>query len=145
MSADGTVLAECEYDTIIPAEGKGYVIAFRYQNSGDSLYTLIGTDGIICKDSDTAINQELISKKMDGNKERYLVIEDGAYSLELEEGGELRDCLVGDIDAARGLCGVYDVMSGEQLLDYEYTGIGTAYGCFYAYKDDVYTVYRINR
>lgn len=144
IEEDGTIVAECEFENI-EAGINQYYIGYKENEEGEYLYTLIGPDGIIYADSKERFEPStLLSQREINGSEVYFVVEDQDYTLTLDAAEKLGVELVSAKNITTGLYGVFELWTGEQILDYAYTDIQAAYGYLYAYKDGVYTVYQVN-
>lgn len=75
-----------------------------------------------------------------------LVLNDGEFSLHLENKyyNDLGFALIASKSDANGKYGVFDLFTGEQLLDYEYDDVISGEGYIYAKKGDEYKIYKEN-
>lgn len=138
--ADGTVVVPCDRFDSFYEVGMGYYYAFEDDGNGDTVYSLIGREGVIAEglyDSPS----DLVCVE-DG---KAFVIADGAHTLMLEDPYHmvLASALIRVRSDVMGHYGVYDLFTGEQLLGCEYKAIEEAAGYLYAYKDGAWTVYKI--
>ena len=141
LSVDGTVILPCDkYDNV---SHLGANIFMTYVSSDDgSLYTLINKDGIIVEGLKATGIYDLAL--MDG--EKAFVINDKAFSLTLEDDypQKLMLGLIATESDSNGLYGVFDLFTGNQLLNYEYEVIKEAAGYIYAYKNGEWSIFQVN-
>lgn len=145
LGFDGEVIVPCEYNYITQI-AEGYILC----SSDTDDYTVYGPDGTICKDinigEETSFSADNLNcTKQDENGVWAYVINDGDFTLHLNKTANVSVNLLSDKDPVSGKYGLYDTVTGEQLLDYEYSSIEAAYGKIYAYYDGAYTVYEIER
>lgn len=107
------------------------------------LYALSNKDGIIIEGLSASSGIYDLSIQ-DG--EKAFVVNDKAYSLTLEDSypQNLMLGLIGSRSDSNGLYGLFDLFSGEQLLNYEYEMIKAAAGYLYAYKNGEWTIFQVN-
>lgn len=133
VNINGKVLAESA-NTISECTLDGYY----YYNELDS-YTLVGVDGVIRDDINNSPYELTVA-----NDGKGLVINDKEYSLDL--GKDNLDALVPGLvsikSESQGKYGVFDMFTGNQLLDYDYDYIVAVGGYIYVVKDGEYTVYK---
>lgn len=144
LKENGDVLAECVYDTIAYVQD-GYYLAYKNSASGKA-GTIIGPDGIVLKDTKETIHPyTLLSSKKDGTGVLNYVVKDKDYRLRTDSPGkELGFFLLG-VKGADKKYGVFDMISGKQLLEDEYDDVEYANGHLYALRAGVYTVYEVGR
>lgn len=124
----------CTISGIIP----GYLLV---NNNDDNTSRYLKSDGTVIEDVDGSM-YDLVSYKDDS----YLVLKDGTYSLTLQGASKLDFALVeGCPDGASKSHGLYDLFTGEALLDPSYEEIDWAGGYVYALKDGTWTVYEAKR
>lgn len=139
VKPDGTVLAEDAFDYI--SFENGYYVAYYPDGDND---VLISSDGTVYSNIEGSIPDTLVSIRTGEESYSVYVIEDGDYTLELADASPAGLHLVRGRDSASGKYGLFETVTGTQLLDYEYSAIETAYGKLYAYKDGIYTVFEAN-
>lgn len=141
LGVDGTVILPCEkYDNVTHLGDNVYMSYVSGENG--YIYTLINKSGIIIEGLTASGIYDLVL--MDG--EKAFVINDKAYSLTLEDDypQKLMLGLIASQSDSNGLYGVFDLFSGEQLLNYEYEVIKSAAGYLYAYKNGEWTIFQVN-
>ena len=136
VDSAGKVLADDvqEYTTsgLIP----GYVL---YKDSDDS-YAICKSDGTQLKGLDGSVYDMVCYKDND-----YRVLSDDS-TLTLYGAEALDKALVkGHKDESASTYGVYDLFTGEALLDESYESVGWAGGYVFAFKDGSWTVYEAKR
>lgn len=133
---NGAEFLPCSYDTITSI-GRGYGYATR----GD-VYDLFGPEGIIGVNLPyKATSLNYINDDQEGyviNRRAFALQLNSAYFEEADKG------LVIIKGGERNLYGVVDLISGTQLLGYDYEMICSTEGYLYAYKNGVWEIYRIN-
>ena len=106
-------------------------------STSDGNHALLLTDGTVIDVGDVYTG-DLTCEKDD----KYLVIKDGTFSLELSSGTGLSTGLVkGHTDSTANTYGLYDLFTGKELLESTYEAIDWAGGYIYAFKDGTWTVY----
>lgn len=144
LNPDGSALVEPQF-TSMSYCGNGYYYGTKKGEDSGYAYTLISAqDGILCENTENLNTQFVTEYKENDASRTYFVVDDRDYTLELENASPIAFGLVKARDAS-GMWGLFDTITGEQVLDYEYMDIQTAYDMIYAYKDGEYTVYDVNR
>ena len=145
LKADGTVLADGEYDSI-SYMGDGYFVGTKYGEDEDTYILIEENEGVISEELteyfDTSHGTVHISYE---DADAYFVVKDKDFTLRVEDGRAVGFNLVSNMDTASGKYGLIDTESGELVLDYEFTSIRESAGRIYAYKNGEYTVYQVNR
>lgn len=139
IRADGAVVMPCDiFDGGINYIDYGLYSAY----TSDGIYALIGSTGVIAVDLPYSINNNL--RVQDG--EKLFIINDGEYSLSVEDTSVsiLTMGMVAAQSASDKLYGIFDLFTGEQLLQYEYEVIKAAAGYIYAYRNGSWEVYLIS-
>lgn len=139
MRADGTLLADCQYNNISYC-GNGYYYGTTKLDDGYR-YTILGEDsGVIFENAENFDSAHVTAYQKKEESCVYYVMNDRDYTLELGNSTPIDFCLVKAKDE-NGMWGLFETMTGAQVLDYAYMDIQMAYGKIYAYKDGAYTVY----
>ena len=142
MKPDGTMAVDFEYDGV-DYLGDGYYSMWNRKDD-EYFYSLYSeSGGWITKDRSESFDDRMISCNREEGRELYFVVADRDYILELNDAYKVGYGLVAARDASSGLLGLFDVFSGEKLLDYEYAEINAAYDRVFAYKDGSYDIYEI--
>ena len=151
------VVSENDAYVIIDAQGERVVEGIKYRpeyleggywylSAGDSNYKVLDSERILHKSLaiEVGISHKLtFGKKRENGYEMY-IYKDKDYTLELENAPDtLTVGLISEQQNLNGLYAVYEVFSGEKLLDYEYDKIKYLSGYVYAYKGEIIEVYEV--
>ncbi len=146
IKSDGTELSKSIY-TAIYYLGNGYFDGSRRESS-ETVHDVMDSKGkILGEKLENFSASDMIAYKegKESGTKKYYVYDKKDYKLELKGANSIAFGLLKVYDDKSGKYGLYDVISGDQVLDYEYANIQSAYGKIYAYKDGAYNVYSINR
>ena len=147
MDLKGKMLTDAFY-TDIRYAGHGYLIGEKKAGEGKPrIYDVFDSAGkVIAKDLEE-FNTSCLSayKKNTDGKRKYYVYDKNSYSLTLYGPRELGFGLVAAQNESDYKYGLYDIISGQQLLKEEYDRIEYVYGYVYAKKGGTYTIFSVNR
>ncbi len=148
LTLTGDEVLPCEYDYIYERKN-GYLECEKKDADGNKRTTCIGPNGTICSDMNAEGGNEMVSNlsvwKESGAGVLAYVINDAGFTLKLNTPSSIQSGLLKDKDPETGKYALFDTVTGEQLLDYDYNEIMAAYDYIYAYKDGAYTIYKAER
>ena len=139
VTLKGDVLASSSENIMEVRGGSSYTGTGYYYTKENDKCALIGPEGTVVSDLDEAPYHAIVFKGSDA-----LVIHDKDYSLHLEN-EKYRDlwlALIAIKSDSNGKYGVFDLFTGEQLLDYEYDRVEGIEGYVYALKGETWTIYK---
>lgn len=121
--------------TYITDLGFGFTCARRGER-----YLVVGEEGIIATGLTSSPGNLTIEKD-----KRLYILNNRAYGLEVGESGYnlITEGLVSIASEENGLLGVFDLLTGKQLLPYEYERIRYAADHLYAYKNGGWEIYAV--
>lgn len=131
-------------DTVVNYVKNGYFYRNSSKGNYDN-YDVLAPDGTIHKELPAGISYSelLFEKEMDSSGALY-VFADKDYTLQVSDYSyDTYPGLAVVVPSTGTTCGLYDVLSGTQLLEAEYEDIMFANQHVYAYKDEVWEVYEI--
>lgn len=144
VKLDGTEVVPFEYDSVYE-HSNGYLECERTKDDGTEEMIFVGPNDTVSSafGGSHASASDLLFTKEDSAGVLAYVVNDGDYTLELNSPRALYSTMAVDQDPISEKYALYDLVTGEQLLGYEYETIFTGYGYVYAYKDGVCTIYQI--
>ena len=133
---DGSWVVPCQYK-YIRYIGSGYFDA----TTPGGTHTAIGPEGIVATKEKYSTYYMVLKKN--GN---FLVVNEHTFSLDLSQlkPRELVEGVVSVEDPVTGMKGVYDLFTGQRLLDTVYETVQYNAGCLYAYRNGTWEAYRLN-
>ena len=137
----GNIVLESKYYMIGDLDD-GYLYAKETSDSETTIF--LAPDGKVIADKLEGYPDSSLCEEIE--KGKYLILNSGT-TLDLPENAQastVGTAMIKVWDAEKKTYAVYELYNGEQLLDYEWEDVFTAYGKIYAYKDGAWHVFSLS-